>query len=101
MAYMWNKEFETIYLHTHNSEARGREEWSGAVVSRCSDLQNVHHRCCVLWDVAHNNSAMKECNCEKYKITSFSFFQKCGIEKLVDELCAKLKEIQSEGKCTH
>ena len=25
-------------------------------------------------------------------------FQKCGIEKLVDELCAKLKEIQSEGK---
>lgn len=28
--------------------------------------------------------------------------QKCGIEKLVDELCAKLKEIQSEGeKSTH
>jgi hypothetical protein len=38
---------------------------------------------------------------EKYIITSFSFFQKCGIEKLVDELCAKLKEIQSEGKYNH
>jgi hypothetical protein len=29
---------------------------------------------------------------------TFYCFQKCGIEKLVDELCAKLKEIQSEGK---
>ena len=29
---------------------------------------------------------------------TFCCFQKCGIEKLVDELCAKLKEIQSEGK---
>jgi hypothetical protein len=34
------------------------------------------------------------------KITNFCCFQKCGIEKLVDELCAKLKEIQSEGKHT-
>jgi hypothetical protein len=32
------------------------------------------------------------------KIVAFYYFQKCGIEKLVDELCAKLKEIQSEGK---
>jgi hypothetical protein len=53
MAYMRNKEFEKICLHSHNFDAMWREEWSGAVVSRCSDLQNVHHRCCVLWGVAH------------------------------------------------
>lgn len=28
----------------------------------------------------------------------FCLLQNCGIESLVDELCAKLKEIQGEGK---
>lgn len=47
------------------------------------------------WDV---------CDCEQLKRSAAveclmsASDQKCGIEKLVDELCAKLKEIQSEGE---